>query len=59
MASDGHHKNLHPQHENVLQTIDHFKISYLEAPVSWLVKPRNCMGRSELNSVFGLEKVDW
>jgi hypothetical protein len=32
---------LHPLPENVLQTVDHFEISYLEAPFSWLEKPRN------------------
>jgi hypothetical protein len=49
---------LHPLIENVLQTVDHFEISCLGAPFSWLEKPRNRMGaRSELNSVFGLEKV--
>jgi hypothetical protein len=46
---------LHPRLENVLQTVDHFEISCLETPFSWLKKPRN---RMELNSVFGLEKVD-
>jgi hypothetical protein len=52
---------LHLLLENVLHTVDHFKISCLGAPLSWLDKPRNCMGqaRSELNSVFSLEKVDW
>jgi hypothetical protein len=50
----------HPLLENMLQTIDHFKISGLGAPFSWLEKLRNCMGaRYELNSVFSLEKVDW
>jgi hypothetical protein len=34
---------LHPLLENILQTIDHFKISCLGAPFSWLEKPRNCM----------------
>jgi hypothetical protein len=28
----------------MLQTIDHFKISCLRAPFSWLEKPRNHMG---------------
>jgi hypothetical protein len=32
---------LHPLLENVLQTIDHFKMSCLGAPFSWLEKPRN------------------
>jgi hypothetical protein len=37
----------------------HFEISCLGAPFSWLEKPRNRkVTRSELNSVFGLEKVD-
>jgi hypothetical protein len=45
--------------ENVLQTFDNFEISCLEVPLSWLEKPRYCMGaRSELNSMFCLEKVD-
>jgi hypothetical protein len=28
-----------------LRTVDHFEISCLEAPFSWLKKPRNLMGR--------------
>jgi hypothetical protein len=36
---------LHPLLENVLQTVDHFEISCLVAPFSWLEKPRNRMGR--------------
>jgi hypothetical protein len=36
---------LHPLLENILQTIDHFKISCLGAPFSWLGKPRNRMGQ--------------
>jgi hypothetical protein len=36
---------LHPLLENVLQTIDHFKISCLRAPLSCLEKPRNHMGQ--------------
>jgi hypothetical protein len=36
---------LHPLLENVLQTVDHFEISCLGAPFSWLEKPRNRMGR--------------
>jgi hypothetical protein len=31
--------------KNLLQTVDHFEISYIGAPFSWLEKPRNCMGR--------------
>jgi hypothetical protein len=41
---------LHPLLENVLQTVDHFEISCLRAPVSWLEKPRNCRGR-DLDSI--------
>jgi hypothetical protein len=36
---------LHSLLENVLQTVDHFEISCLGAPFSWLEKPRNRMGR--------------
>jgi hypothetical protein len=36
---------LHSLFINVLQTIDHLKISYLEAPFLWLEKSRNHMGR--------------
>jgi hypothetical protein len=43
-ASDALLTVLHPLLENVLQTTDHFEISYLGASFSWLVKPRNCMG---------------
>jgi hypothetical protein len=50
---------LHSLLENVLQTVDHFKISCLRAPFSRIEKPRYHRGaRSELNSVFSLEKVD-
>jgi hypothetical protein len=36
---------LHSLLENVLQTVDHFEISCLGAPFSWMEKPRNRMGR--------------
>jgi hypothetical protein len=36
---------LYPLLENVLQTVDHFAVSCLGAPFSWLEKPRNRMGR--------------
>jgi hypothetical protein len=36
---------LHLLLENALQTVDHFKTSYLGAPFSWLENPRNCMGQ--------------
>jgi hypothetical protein len=59
LASDALLTTLHPLLENVLQTGDHFEISCLVAPFSWLEKPRNCMGaRYELNFVFSLEIVD-
>jgi hypothetical protein len=58
LASNALLTTLSPLLENILQTIDHFKISCLGAPFSWLEKPRNRMGaRSELDSVFSLEKV--
>jgi hypothetical protein len=44
-ASDALLMTLHPFLENMLQTIDHFKISCLGAPFSWLEKSRNCMGQ--------------
>jgi hypothetical protein len=44
LASDTLLIMLHPLLENMLQIIDHFEISYLGAPFSWLEKPRNCMG---------------
>jgi hypothetical protein len=45
LASDALLRTLHPLLENVLQTVDHFEISCLGAPFSWLEKPRNRMGR--------------
>jgi hypothetical protein len=45
LASDAFLTTLHPLLENVLQTVDHFKISCLGAPFLWLEKPRNSMGR--------------
>jgi hypothetical protein len=42
---------LHPLLENVLQTVDHFEISCLGPPFSWLEKPRNCVGR-DLNWIL-------
>jgi hypothetical protein len=45
LASDALLTTLHPLLENVLQTVDHFEISGLGAPFSWLEKPRNRMGR--------------
>jgi hypothetical protein len=45
LANDALLTTLHPLLENVLQTVDHFEISCLGAPFSWLEKPRNRMGR--------------
>jgi hypothetical protein len=47
LASDALLTTLHPLLENVLQTVDHFEISCLGAPFSWLEKPRNRMGRDQ------------
>jgi hypothetical protein len=44
-ASDALLTTLHPLLENVLQTVDHFEISFLGAQFSWLEKSRNRMGR--------------
>jgi hypothetical protein len=44
LASDALLTTLHPLLENVLRIVDHFEISCLEAPFSWLEKPRNRMG---------------
>jgi hypothetical protein len=43
LASDALLITFHPLLKNVLQTVDHFEISCLRAPFSWLEKPRNCM----------------
>jgi hypothetical protein len=45
LASDALITTLHPLLENVLQTVNHFEISCLGAPFSWLEKTRNRMGR--------------
>jgi hypothetical protein len=45
LASDALLTTLHSILENVLQTVDHFVISCLGAPFSWLGKPGNRMGR--------------
>jgi hypothetical protein len=45
LANDALLTTLHPLLANLVQTVDHFEISYLRAPVSWLEKPRNRMGR--------------
>jgi hypothetical protein len=48
LASDALLITLHPLLENVLQTVDHFEISCLGAPFSWLEKPGDRM-RRDLN----------
>jgi hypothetical protein len=59
LASDALITTLHPLLENVLQIVDHFEISYLGAPFHGWKNPEISWGaRSELNSVFGLEKVN-
>jgi hypothetical protein len=45
LASDALLTMPYPLLENVLQTVDHLKMSCFRAPFSWLVKPRNHMGR--------------
>jgi hypothetical protein len=45
LVSDALLTTLHPLLENVLQIVNHFEISCLGAPFSWLEKPRNRMGR--------------
>jgi hypothetical protein len=45
LASNAFLTMLCPLLKNVLQTVDHFEISCLGAPFSWLEKPRNCMGQ--------------
>jgi hypothetical protein len=45
LASDALLTTLHPFLENLLQTVNHFALSSLGAPSSWLEKPRNRMGR--------------
>jgi hypothetical protein len=49
---------LHPLLENVLQTVDHFEISCLGAPFSWLEKPKNRMGR-DLNWILCSAWKNW
>jgi hypothetical protein len=44
-ASDALLTMFHSLLENMLHTIDHFEISCLRAPFSWLKKPRNHMGQ--------------
>jgi hypothetical protein len=46
VASDALLKTLHLLLENILETVDYFKISCLGALFSWLVKSRNRMGEN-------------
>jgi hypothetical protein len=57
-ASDTFLTTLHPLFENVLQTVDHFEISCLGAPSSWLEKFRNRMGR-DLNWILRSVWKQW
>jgi hypothetical protein len=57
LASDALLATLHPILENVLPTVDHFEISCLGAPFSWLEKPRNGMGRDRGCMADGLMEV--
>jgi hypothetical protein len=59
LASDALLTTFHPLLENVLQTVDHFKIFLPRSSPFMVGKAQKSHGaRSELNSVFGLEKVD-
>jgi hypothetical protein len=51
LESDAFLTTFHPLFEKVLQTVDHFKISCLRAPFSWLEKQQNRMGR-DLNLIL-------
>jgi hypothetical protein len=39
-------RTLHPLLENVWQTVDHFEISYLGAPLLWLENPEIAWGEN-------------
>jgi hypothetical protein len=58
LASDALLTTIHPLLENVFQTVDHFEISCLGAPFSWLEKPRNLMGR-DLNWIVWAAWKKW
>jgi hypothetical protein len=51
---------LHPPLKNVLQTVDHFVKNFLPWTSLFVIGKAQKLheARSELNSVFGLEKVD-
>jgi hypothetical protein len=58
LASDALFTTFYPLLKNVLQTVDHFEISCLWAPFSWLEKPRNRMGR-DLNWILCSAWKNW
>jgi hypothetical protein len=58
LASDPLLTTLYQLLENVLQTVDHFEISCLGAPLSWLERPRNSMGR-DLNWILCSSWEKW
>jgi hypothetical protein len=58
LASDALLTTLHPLLENVLQTVEHLEIYCLGAHFMVGKAQKSHGARSELNSVFGLEKVD-
>jgi hypothetical protein len=59
LASDALLTMLHPLLENMPQNIDHFEIFLPQSSLFMVGKAQKSLGaRSELNSVFGLEKMD-
>jgi hypothetical protein len=59
LASDELLTMLHPLLENMLQTVDHFEICLGSSSLFMVLKAQKSHGvRSELNSVFSLEKMD-
>jgi hypothetical protein len=44
LASNALLTTLHPFLNNMLQTVDHFEISCLRVPFTWLEKPRDQIG---------------
>jgi hypothetical protein len=58
LASDVLLTTLHPLLKNVLQTVDHFEISCLRFPFSWLEKPINRTGR-DLNWILCWALKKW
>jgi hypothetical protein len=58
LTSDALLTTLRPLLENVLQTVDHFEISFLGAPFLWLEKPKNRMER-DLNWILCSAWKNW